>query len=263
MVNYRIFAFVGMAAALPLNINLGAYSPALVVGDGEISFGGRQDVSNLILALEGAAINAAAGAAAEAESAARSASSASTVSAAAVPTPATVEAVAQPVADPALTEQAQRISGLQGLGKSIAPRPKDKRDLAGFDRALTYAEAALVKGPKIQLGTGAEGSGVGIIVDNNARNGVAAAEKRDVKKRDEDGNAAAPRLRRSKVTTLYVRRGVPSVLQGTAEDQVPLPEPAPVVRRDAALDAVNLNVDGDAGVTMTFVETVDNDDDDE
>jgi hypothetical protein len=41
-----------------------------------------------------------------------------------------------------------------------------KRDLAGFDRALTYAEAALTKGPKIQLGTGAEGSGVGIIVDN-------------------------------------------------------------------------------------------------
>lgn len=38
--------------ALPLNINLGAYSPALVVGDGEISFGGKQDVSNLMNALE-------------------------------------------------------------------------------------------------------------------------------------------------------------------------------------------------------------------
>ena len=42
--------------ALPLNINLGAYSPALVVGDGEISFGGDQDVSNLMNALEGAAV---------------------------------------------------------------------------------------------------------------------------------------------------------------------------------------------------------------
>ncbi len=41
-----------------------------------------------------------------------------------------------------------------------------KRDLAGFDRALQYAEVALTKGPDIQLGTGAEGSGVGIIVDN-------------------------------------------------------------------------------------------------
>ena len=57
------------------------------------------------------------------------------------------------------------------MGKAIAPRIGEtekvaKRDLAGFDRALTFAEAALTKGPKIQLGTGAEGSGVGIIVDN-------------------------------------------------------------------------------------------------
>ncbi|KAK4227071.1 hypothetical protein QBC38DRAFT_455586 [Podospora fimiseda] len=263
MVSYRIFAFVGLAAALPLNINLGAYSPALVVGDGEISFGGRQDVSDVLLALEGAAINAAAGAAAEAESAKSSASSAS-VSAAAVPPPATAEAAAKPAPDPALTEQAHKISGLQGLGKSIAPRPKDKRDLAGFDRALTYAEAALVKGPRIQLGTGAEGSGVGIIVDNNAANGAAVIKKRE----DNDENAAAPR-RRSKVTTLYVRRGVPAALQRATteeatEDKVLPAEPAvPVAKRDVALDAVNLNVDGGAGVTMTFVETFDNDDDDE
>lgn len=40
-----------------------------------------------------------------------------------------------------------------------------KRQAAGFDRALTFAEAALTKGPKIQLGTGA--AGVGILVDNN------------------------------------------------------------------------------------------------
>lgn len=38
MVNYRIFAFVGLAAALPLNINLGAYSPALVVGIAQPTF---------------------------------------------------------------------------------------------------------------------------------------------------------------------------------------------------------------------------------
>lgn len=36
---------------------------------------------------------------------------------------------------------------------------------SGFDRALTFAEAALSKGPKVQLGTPA--AGVGIIVDNN------------------------------------------------------------------------------------------------
>lgn len=32
MVAYRILFVAGAAAALPLNINLGAYSPALVVG---------------------------------------------------------------------------------------------------------------------------------------------------------------------------------------------------------------------------------------
>ena len=32
MVKYAFVVFVGLAAALPLNINLGAYSPALVVG---------------------------------------------------------------------------------------------------------------------------------------------------------------------------------------------------------------------------------------
>src|SRR5437870_5786169 len=108
------------------------------------------------------------------------------------------------------------------MGKEIAPRVTltdtpavGKRDLAGFDRALKYAEAALTKGPKIQLGTGAEGSGVGIIVDNNptaaaapgkgaeAGAGAAAAGKRDVQE------ASAPR-RRAKVTTMYVRRGVPA-----------------------------------------------------
>ncbi len=32
MVGYAFLAVAGMAVALPLNINLGAYSPALVVG---------------------------------------------------------------------------------------------------------------------------------------------------------------------------------------------------------------------------------------
>lgn len=52
-----------------------------------------------------------------------------------------------------------------------APLDKAKRDLSGFDRALKFSEAALTKGPKVQLGTGGEGSGVGIIVDNNASTG--------------------------------------------------------------------------------------------
>lgn len=49
-----------------------------------------------------------------------------------------------------------------------------RRQLDGFDRALTFAEAALTKGPKVELGTGAEGSGVGMIVDNNAGGNAAA-----------------------------------------------------------------------------------------
>ncbi|KAK4189439.1 hypothetical protein QBC35DRAFT_545798 [Podospora australis] len=109
--------------ALPLNINLGAYSPALVVGDGAISFeesgsGDGSEVENIVDALQGA-----------------SASSSS-----------------PPV-------------------HQVAPAPSNeqqKRDLAGFDRALNFAEAALTKGPHVELGTGAEGSGVGLTVDNNA-----------------------------------------------------------------------------------------------
>jgi len=151
----------------------------------------------LISALEGAAVNAAAGAATRAAGAGTAGAAANVVAAASaaptpVPAPSTVENAA--TADPVLTEQvsvlspgflrdissankpapqAQQIAGLQGLGKAIAPRVDDaeteklgKRDLAGFDRALKFAEVALTKGPKIQLGTGAEGSGVGIIVEN-------------------------------------------------------------------------------------------------
>lgn len=132
MVKYAIVFFTGLAAALPLNINLGAYSPALVVGkfpppaplsltnsrlltrpigDGEISFGGRQDVSNLITALEGAAVNAAAGAANNAAGAGNAAAAAAgpavaAASAAPVPVPNNVENAAT---DPVLTEQVSHI----------------------------------------------------------------------------------------------------------------------------------------------------------
>lgn len=94
------------------------------------------------------------------------------------------------------------------MGKAVLPRDEEssnvnKRDLASFDRALKYAEAALVKGPKVQLGTGEGGSGVGIIVDNNptaaARVGTGSVAKRDL-----------PSSNKVKVTTMYVRSGIPS-----------------------------------------------------
>jgi hypothetical protein len=47
-------------SAVPLNINLGAYSPALVVGDGEISFGGNPErASELLQTLASGAANGA------------------------------------------------------------------------------------------------------------------------------------------------------------------------------------------------------------
>ncbi|KAK5658521.1 hypothetical protein OQA88_1913 [Cercophora sp. LCS_1] len=256
MVNYRLVAFAAAATALPLNINLGAYSPALVVGDGEISFGGKQDVTQLVNALEGAAISAAANAN-------------NGIAAAAVPG-GNSPAVQSAAVDPALAQQAQQIATLQGLGRASVDNAQQlpstnnmaKRDLAGFDRALQFAEVALTKGPDIQLGTGAEGSGVGIIIDNQpTAEGERQRERRDVA----DESAAAPK-RRAKVTTMYVRRGVPAAFQGNTEGvtarEVPLAAPAAATsqpeRRDT-IDSVNLNVDGDAGLTMTFVETVDGD----
>ncbi|XXH00666.1 translation elongation factor Tu [Hypoxylon texense] len=284
MVSYRMIAVAGFLAsvnALPLNINLGAYSPALVVGDGEISFGGGQDVTNLMNALEGAAVNAASGttnnAAATENAAAVPAVSADTTPVEVVAAQEETPEVATPAettatqVDPNLEQQAQQISGLQGMGKEIAPRedaesPKAKRDLAGFDRALTFAEAALTKGPTIQLGTGEGGAGVGIIVDNNGGTvGEAAAAAAKVK-RDE---SSQPR-RRTKVTRMYVKRGVPAAIQTSSEFEARSVESLPVAKVPAVakrstvssdvIDSINLNVNDDQGFTMTFVETTEDDD---
>ncbi|KAI1367507.1 hypothetical protein F5Y08DRAFT_336527 [Xylaria arbuscula] len=291
MVSYRMIAVAGFLATvngLPLNINLGAYSPALVVGDGEISFGGGQDVTDLMNALEGAAVNSA-GASTEAatnnaaaediQALGTPATTTTTTAAAAAETTIAVQATETPVAtpdatpteDPNLQEQvATQNVGVQGMGKEIAPRleeegQKAKRDLAGFDRALTFAEAALTKGPIIQLGTGEGGAGVGIIVDNNAA--AAGAGAGGEAKRDE---ASLPR-RRTKVTRMYVKRGIPAEIQNSPNFETRAVKTLPVVNLPAlskrestdAIDAINLNIAGDEGVTMTFVETTDGDDDDD
>ncbi|KAL1871318.1 hypothetical protein VTK73DRAFT_2114 [Phialemonium thermophilum] len=262
MLGCYIATLVSLAAALPLNINLGAYSPALVVGDGEISFGGKEDVSNLMNVLEGAAVNAAAANAVNANAATVPAADGAPVE--------QTEGVTIATPNPALAEQAEQIAGIQGLGKEIAPRDdganavsRSKRDLAGFDRALTYAEAALVKGPKVQLGTGVEGSGVGIIVDNNPT--AAARPGTGAEKRSTDATETAFK-RRSKVTTMYVRRGLPASLQSpnnearsVAPQIMARDEATERTSRRDAIDSVNLNVGGGEGVTLTFVEQVDED----
>lgn len=74
-----------------------------------------------------------------------------------------------PRAEPCDDDETDETEGEEEEEEETAPLDKKaKRDLTGFDRALKFSEAALTKGPKVQLGTGAEGSGVGIIVDNNA-----------------------------------------------------------------------------------------------
>ncbi|PNH37965.1 hypothetical protein VD0004_g8834 [Verticillium dahliae] len=284
--HYYILAAAGLVGninALPLNINLGAYSPALVVGDGEISFGGNSDVNSLMNVLEGAAVNAAAGVANGQQPPAAQAAAVQQTSD--KPQPVIINPAPTAKGQPLTSDQqeAQQIASFLGIdGKQIEPRAGPaatgktdgktaKRDLSGFDRALRYAEAALVKGPKVQLGTGAEGSGVGIIVDNNqqaaarpgrgteegaaaggggAAEGVVVApaslkEKRGVEARQRQRQ---PR-RRAKVTTMYVRSGIPLVVGGATVKRA-------VAARDGTFDSVNLNVPGE-GVTMTFVETAD------
>ncbi|KAI0470057.1 hypothetical protein GGR56DRAFT_660893 [Xylariaceae sp. FL0804] len=262
-----VAGFLASINALPLNINLGAYSPALVVGDGEISFGGEADVTSLMDALEGAAVDTAAGTTSAAVLD-------NTLDAAVGEQNAVVEDAAvedttddsaaddtsnEIVVDSDLEEKAAQIASLQGIGKKeIEPRvgseaSTEKRDLEGFDRALTFAEAALTKGPMVQLGTGEGGSGVGIIVDNNA--GVIA--------RDTEAAAATtsqPR-RRAKVTTMYVKRGVPAAMQGFQDVNIRAIEAASTVdlpKRQLSsdtIDAINLNVADSEGLTMTFVES--------
>lgn len=195
--------------ALPLNINLGAYSPALVVGDGEISFGGKADVTSLMNALEGAAVS---GAAANGQAA-----------------PATPAAAAAPAAQPAPATQAQvetvpavegqqtaQIASLQGMGKEIAPRVVTmeengnvvKRDINGFNAALKFATGALTTSPGVELGTGEGGSGVGIKQGAGGAKPAAAAaapaaQAPAAAKREEN---AAPKLKTT-VTTMFVRGG--------------------------------------------------------
>lgn len=153
--------------ALPLNINLGAYSPALVVGDGEISFGGGEAGATALMETLSGATASGAGAAKGLEAATRT-------------TPAETGTAS---AAPALAAGA-------GIGRTVKPRedeaevgpavPVAKRDLAGFNAALSFATGALKTGPEVQLGTGEGGSGVGIIVKPGGTTAGAKAAKREI-----------------------------------------------------------------------------------
>lgn len=160
-----LFALVATVAAVPLNINLGAYSPALVVGDGEISLGSTESASALMATLASGA--------------------------------------AQQNANGEGQAQAKRAPNLRRAIESIfgkrAPSPAEaqlaavdnamqwiKRDLAGFEAALGYAREAMKDQPKVELGT--EHAGIGILVNpgvNVPKDSAAAGASEKKEKRGE------------------------------------------------------------------------------
>jgi hypothetical protein len=158
--------------ALPLNINLGAYSPALVVGDGEISFGGGEAGAEALF-------NTLSGASASGNGAAEGLTRSATEAQPATP-------VTPTIVTPTLVAPVAPVSNGAGIGRAVEPRepevgaapveeaPVEKRDLAGFNAALSFATGALTSGPSVQLGTGEGGSGVGIIVSPPAAGGAVA-----------------------------------------------------------------------------------------
>lgn len=174
-----LFSAVFSVSALPLNINLGAYSPALVVGDGEISFGAGEEATALVNTLAGASVSNEAAAAVGVKQAGE-----------VTPTIVTAESASASSTPTTLP------LGAFGIGRSIQPRPRsiadssvdkekrdidttEKRDLSGFNAALTYATGALTTSPGVELGTGEGGSGVGIIV----KPGGAVAKREEVEER--------------------------------------------------------------------------------
>lgn len=185
-----LLALVASVSAVPLNINLGAYSPALVVGDGEISLGSTGEASTLMSTL-------ASGAAAQGGAAAGEQRNAAAETPAAAP-----PAAGQP-AEGAAEKRGNVRRAIESFFKR-SPTPEAeklaayedamhwiKRDLAGFNAALSYAREAMKDSPKIELGS--EGAGVGIVVNpgvnvpaNSAAAGPKKAEKRSEVVDDEE-----------------------------------------------------------------------------
>ena len=155
------------ASSVPLNINLGAYSPALVVGDGEITIGDAENARGIIETLQ-TATKGADGTGELGEGAlppavdAAAASSASTQSAT---TPADPQANAAAQDSPNGSGSGTKItdSNDQAVPSPDASASKRvvKRDIVGFREALNYAKEAMKNTPEINLGT--HESGVGIL----------------------------------------------------------------------------------------------------
>ncbi|RKF57388.1 hypothetical protein OnM2_074018 [Erysiphe neolycopersici] len=235
--------------AIPLNINLGAYSPALVVGDGEISFRGKEEVSELMDVLEGAAVSGAAKNGASGDGADSEAG----------------EGLGAP--QNSVTPSAP----LQGMGKIITPRISnlakrgEKRDISGFNAALGYASDSLSKGPSVELSTGPAGSGVGVRVnpkaagiDQNSAQVLSSkipttaprpSLQNGLGKRDELRVNGSPKTETT-VTTMLVR-GVSN--SESEKDTESLDRRSAPTTED--VESVNLNVADGQLAELTFVET--------
>jgi hypothetical protein len=186
--------------AAPLNINMGAYSPALVVGDGAIGFKGTESVTNLMNTLKGAAASSAAanGAAAAAPAAEAPAAGAAATAPitqlepqgmgknvlplvtraesfenGATLTAEEIEILEDEEDETSISRRsstdgavltAEEIEILEDAEEEDDDDSVSKRDVAGFNAALAYATAAMKTQPEVQLGTGEGGSGVGITV---------------------------------------------------------------------------------------------------
>lgn len=175
-----LVALVAAVSAVPLNINLGAYSPALVVGDGEISLGNAGAASELMATL---ASGAAGGAGQQRTE---------------------VPAEAPPAEAPPAEQPAERRTAKRSVDLSRRNTEDHmlavteamqwiKRDLPGFNAALQYAREAMKNSPKIEMGS--EGAGVGIVV--NAGVDVPAASAANGAK--PPGEAAERKVKRAEV----------------------------------------------------------------
>lgn len=173
-------------SAVPLNINLGAYSPALVVGDGEISLGSKESASELMATLASGAASKAGGEGQGAQAA----------QPAAAPAAAPAKEGEKPAEEkPAAKRSMNLRRAVETLLGKRAPSPAEqqlsavedamqwiKRDLQGFNAALGYAKEAMKNSPKIEMGS--ENAGVGLVVSpgvnvpqNSAANGAKAGKK--------------------------------------------------------------------------------------
>jgi hypothetical protein len=200
-------------SAIPLNINLGAYSPALVVGDGEISFGNSPErASQVLQTLASGAQNGATGQAnaqipppappaagapppLAGERTQEPNGGANINAATAGPGPEFISSRINAGFDPVMkypnlmARSAVVVSTPAADAEEIHQRQKReieeihqrvKRDLDGFRLALAYASDGLRNSPRIELGT--ENAGIGILQNagsavpaNSAANGARPA----------------------------------------------------------------------------------------